>query len=272
MKDTLKKIFRPFVKNDLAWKALKPLSSLGNFMQYERKLEENKASFAHLFKDLRVQNGPFKGLQYPSLSAVGSALYPKLIGSYEQEIHNEVNELCDTDYVEVVNIGCAEGYYAVGMARRMPNTKIYAYDISEKARNLCQQMATLNGVGGRVLIGGEYTASDLAKRKFEGKALIVCDCEGAEKDILTSENMGNLKDCDFLIETHDCIDITISTYLQNLLKDTHDLQWVKSNDDIEKAKTYNYKGTENLSLTDKWRLYGEGRVAIMEWIIARPKK
>ena len=34
-----------------------------------------------------------------------------------------------------------EGYYVVGMARKMPETKFYAFDIDEKSRLSCRELA-----------------------------------------------------------------------------------------------------------------------------------
>ena len=73
-----------------------------------------------LFCDGVVRHGPFAGLQYPELTAVGSALYPKLLGSYQREIQGWIEEICAAGYSEIVDVGFAEGYYAVGLARRLP--------------------------------------------------------------------------------------------------------------------------------------------------------
>lgn len=271
MKSTIKKVLKPFIQNDLTWGLLKPLTSLGNFMRYERTVIENRSNFDYLFKDSIVQHGPFKGLLYPSLHA-GDLLYPKLIGCYEKELHGLVEKLCAKDYKQILNIGCAEGYYAVGMAKRMPHTRIYAYDIDDAEQDMCRKMATLNDVADKVAVGDVCTAFDLENRSFEEKTLIVCDCEGAEKDLFTPQNIPNLKHCDLLIELHDCIDISISTYITNLLQKTHNLQFIKSIDDIEKAKTYNYPIAKHLTLSEKKRLYSEGRVSIMEWVMAWAKE
>src|SRR5438094_9802013 len=71
------------------------------------------------FPDLTVLNGPFRGLQYPSAEAICSAILPKLLGSYEKELHCTIERLCNTDCSVVVDVGCAEGFYAVGFARRL---------------------------------------------------------------------------------------------------------------------------------------------------------
>ncbi|MDP6095842.1 MAG: hypothetical protein QGG67_07640 [Gammaproteobacteria bacterium] len=65
---------------------------------------------------------------------------PKLLGCYEQELHHVANSIAETGYKNVVNIGCAEGYYAVGLTRLLPEEiKTYAYDINPEARRICKE-------------------------------------------------------------------------------------------------------------------------------------
>jgi hypothetical protein len=37
----------------------------------------------------------------------------------------------------IINVGCAEGYCAVGMARLLPPGRIYAFDINPQAQDIC---------------------------------------------------------------------------------------------------------------------------------------
>jgi methylase of polypeptide subunit release factors len=87
------------------------------------------------------------------LWSLGSALLPKLPGSYESEVHAALEMLLKQDYSTIVDIGCAEGYYAVGLALRLPNARICALDTDSRARDSCAEMARLNCVDGRIQIG-----------------------------------------------------------------------------------------------------------------------
>jgi hypothetical protein len=210
-------------------------------------------------------------MKYPSLSSVGSTLYPKLIGSYERELHQTIGGLLSENYTDIIDIGCAEGYYAVGLGLKFTGANIYAYDTDRDARDLCAQMAKVNGIENRVTIEGACTAKDLANFKFAGKGLIVCDCEGYESFLFDENNISNLSGCDLVIETHDFIDLNISTNLVKLFSDTHTIQAIKSIDDIEKAKTYVYEETKELSLEERKALFREWRPSIMEWLVCTPK-
>lgn len=272
----LEKTLARLVNNDIVWFVLKPIAKFGFFATYHRQgrqlntINENHPYFPIVNKK-EVLNGPFKGMKYPALSSVGSSLFPKLLGSYERELHQVTEGFFSENYSEIVDIGCAEGYYAIGLGLKLINAKVYAYDSDATARELCCQMAKVNNMKNRIIIKETCTAKELEDFKFTGKALIICDCEGYEKYLFNEQNVANLKNCDLLIEMHDFIDLNISGKMIDLFTDTHDLQIIKSIDDIEKAKTYIYEETNSLSLEEKWKLYQEWRPSIMEWLICTPK-
>lgn len=225
-----------------------------------------------LIPDFTVQHGPFKGLKYPELKSVCSCLFPKLIGSYEAELHDVVNSICNKNYTEIVDIGCAEGYYAVGLAMRIPTANMYIYDTDKEAVNLCKKMAECNGINPDRFHIGDFCDTDALKAiPFTGKGLIVSDCEGYEKELFTPEMPEFLKNHDLLIETHDLFDITITTYLYEIFNRTHDIEVIQSIDDIQKAKTYNYAELSDYSLEIKRTLLAEERPSILEWFYIKSR-
>lgn len=219
-----------------------------------------------VFGDGVVRHGPFAGLRYPLLQSVGSSLFPKLLGSYEAELHPWIAEICAGDYSEIVDVGCAEGYYAIGLARRLPDARVFAYDTEPRAQELCLAAAQLNGVADRVSVRGTFAASDLASLPVRRRGLIVCDCEGAELDLFTADTVPHCAGWDLLVETHDFMDLTGSTRLLARFAGSHDVRAVLSTDDIQKAKHYDYPELAPLDLATRRAIVGEGRPAIMEWL------
>src|SRR5919106_5511514 len=68
---------------------------------------------------LTVRSGPFAGLRYVD-AAVGApdradCLPAKLLGSYERELHHAVERQLEVGFSTIVNVGAAEGYYALGL-------------------------------------------------------------------------------------------------------------------------------------------------------------
>lgn len=280
--NVIKGVITFLVSHDIGWFVLKPFSRLGSMMlRIRNEIEEGRRVLAeqrfqetllkNAFFERKVLHGPFKGLQYPAFNAIGSSLYPKLLGSYERELHGVMDQILACEFSEIINIGCAEGYYAIGLARRFPTAKIIACDTDPHALRLCHQMASLNQVTNKVTYVSHFTSSDLSNFSFSMRGLIVCDCEGYEQLLFTSESVENLKGCYLLIETHDFIDIRITGRLRELFAPSHHVTAIKSLDDIEKTKLYHYQELEGADLATRKNVIGERRPAIMEWFFMVPK-
>src|SRR4051794_35375378 len=90
--------------------------------------------------DGRILSGPFAGMRYLT-DSVGSVLEAKLLGTYEKELHGIVSSLARKCFDLVIDIGAAEGYYAVGLARSMPSARIIAFEMTEEGQALIRQLA-----------------------------------------------------------------------------------------------------------------------------------
>src|SRR5262249_19612823 len=145
-----------------------------------------------------VMSGPFAGMNYVSC-AVGSALVPKLLGCYESELHPILTQLLAQDFTAIIDVGCAEGYYATGMPIRLPEARIYAFDIDPEGRRLCREMAERNGVADRVTIG-QFCDIETLNRLDVQKTLLICDCEGYELELLQPERAPRLREWTILAE------------------------------------------------------------------------
>lgn len=236
----------------------------------EREIEQKQRAqrCQQIFENRTVLNGPFKGMRYPSMAAAGSELYPKLLGSYEQEIQEILNFAVTQSYSAVVDIGCGEGYYAVGMAMKLGGDKHFAFDIDPRAQRLCKALAKANHVN--VKVGGLCDGNTLRKLPLGDHALIFSDCEGYELELIDKELGTLLKPHDLIIETHDIFDISTTQTLLDVLCHTHDLQVFPSVDDREKAYTYDYPELEGLDLNERHMILQE-RPVIMKWIFAKSR-
>ena len=89
------------------------------FRDFYRQRIRPKGYLAHLVRErtgCSVTSGPFAGMRYIDAS-FGSAYIPKLLGTYEQELSNVLAGIIAKRPKAVVDVGAAEGYYAVGLAR-----------------------------------------------------------------------------------------------------------------------------------------------------------
>lgn len=149
----------------------------------------------------KVLSGPFEGMAYLDIATEG-ALAPRLLGSYEDELHPHLRAFVAEGLDCVIDVGCAEGYYAVGLARMAPQAQIFAYDIAAKAQEACNAMAALNGVSDRVTVGGLFQPTDF--EAFAGRrTLVIMDVEGAEAELLRPDLSPALAGMRLIVETHD---------------------------------------------------------------------
>jgi hypothetical protein len=167
----------------------------------------------------RVLGGPFEGMIYIE-EAVGSCLLPKVAGSYEQETASIIEDAIARGPDVVVDVGAAEGYYAVGLARRLPGAIVYAFDIDPHATRLCRRLAALNGVGERVVTAGACTVEALQARLKPG-ALLICDCEGFEDELLDPRRVPALDRTQVLVELHDHLRPGVSERIKERFARTH---------------------------------------------------
>lgn len=189
-----------------------------------RGLREPARALAMRLDD-RVQRGPFAGLQYPRRRGdiVHSA---KLIGSYECELHDAIEALVARAPELIVNIGSGDGYYVVGLARRLPRATVVAVDPDPLAQRACAATAAANGVGDRlsqlVRLDAEGLGALLAASA--ARALAVVDCEGYEDELLDPVRAPALARTDLLVETHDFARAGVTARLTERLATTHDVR------------------------------------------------
>jgi SAM-dependent methyltransferase len=175
---------------------------------------------------LKVRGGPFAGMEFlPNISE--GCWIPKLLGCYEAELHPQWRRLRDERrYTTILDIGCAEGYYAVGLARMFPEAKIVARDTDERAKQLLAELAKRNNVAERIEIGGAFAPADF--QKYAGQpTLVVCDIEGAEKDLLDPRLAPALYDMDIVVEMHAGVDRAIPQLMQERFAATHEVSTIK---------------------------------------------
>lgn len=149
----------------------------------------------------RLSYGPFAGMVYPVRATEGARL-PRLLGVYEASLAPVIEKIIARAYPLVIDIGAAEGYYAVGLARRMPHARILARDGNRRALAACALLAEANGVAERVEIGGPMAPEDFAALQ-PGQAVILCDIEGAEVELLDPAQAPGLLAADLLVEVHE---------------------------------------------------------------------
>ena len=221
--------------------------------------------------NLSVYAGSFKGMSYVE-SALGSAYIPKLIGIYERELADLVEEICLIKPRVVVDIGAAEGYYAVGFARRLPQAQVIAFEMEPFGRQLLADMARLNGVAERLTIRGKCEEDDLVEIADRyPNAVYVIDVEGHEESLLGPSLVRALRGASILVEVHEFIHSGITECLVSRFRYSHDIKVIWQEPRTFREFPWKTVYTYLLPKTYLNWAVSEWRPIRMNWLWMRPK-
>jgi hypothetical protein len=213
-----------------------------------------------------VAGGPFTGMTFAVDAAVDECLGPKLLGEYESELSEIVERLCHAPWERIVNVGCAGGYYLVGLALRCPSATCHGFDLDPRLQECARRVASDNGVGDRVQVHGLCTPERLDELAGPG-SLVVVDIEGAEESLLQPDDMPALAGSTLLIELHDFAARQVSSTLMARFRGTHDATVVVA---VEKPWSSHPAAAAVPRPYRRWAL-DERRPAGMRWVLFEPQ-
>ncbi len=217
-----------------------------------------------------ILSGLFTGMAYAPI-AHGSPLMPKLLGTYENEINVFVSEAIADCPDIVVDIGSAEGYYAVGLAVALVNATIYAFDINPLANHHLLHNARRNGVRGRVNVGQDCDSNALQSILMNSaRPLVISDCEGYELDILDPSKVPLLTRCRMIVEVHEQQSgMSAKELLFHRFQNTHSIDTVSS---VERTAADWPEIVRNICFSNKEKAHAldEGR-SPQNWMAFVPK-
>ena len=220
-----------------------------------------------------VRGGPFEGMQYIDEARRQIRLLPRLLGTYEIELWEPLEQAIDRGYQSIVNVGAGEGYYVVGLARAIPEARIVAFEDNQERQELVRKMAAHNGVRDRVQVHGRCEVADLREAVGGNEnCLVVMDVEGAEMTLLDPEVAPGLARCAVLVEIHDFVDDNLSATIRSRFAPTHDIveidQRARTLDDFPLRTPL---GSGRLLSKRYIKSMDEGRPARMIWFSMTPK-
>jgi len=172
-------------------------------------------------------------------------------------LHDVVEEAIARKPRVVVNVGCAEGYYTVGLARRLPEATVHAYDLSASARKMTLALARLNDVDKRVRAHGRCRGFGPAVD------LVVCDIDGGEGGLL---HPSDLREAMVIVETHDNAVPGTTRLLAERFVATHETET------LAQKVTGAPKELGWLSDAELTLALDEGRPSAQRWLVMRPRR
>jgi hypothetical protein len=212
-----------------------------------------------------VQGGPFKGMKYIPDSEDG-CLMPKLLGCYEEELTPAIEGFLKAGFDRAVDVGCASGYFLVGLAFRQSKAEVFGFDTDLAASARCARNIALNGLGSQVTLGG-FCTPDHLNGLIQGRTLLVIDCEGAEYELLDPSKVPNLRGCDMIVELHDFINDKISATLRDRFTSTHSIEVIRAQD--RSLDAVQYPALATLPKSVWFEAVTERRPCVMEWMVLR---
>jgi Methyltransferase FkbM domain len=218
-----------------------------------------------------VAYGPFKGLKLPAYSWWGkSDRAAMLFGFYEQEVQAALFNK-PAQYDTFIDIGAADGYYALGAVVSGQFKKSICYESSEKGRLVIAENARLNNVEHLVEINGMATREVLKEFCDDGRmnSVILVDIEGGEFDLFDDALLERIKKNILIIEIHDFLfpdgDEKRMEFQRLLEKHFKVSVFSTSKRDLSP-----YAELWKLADTDRWLLCSENRPVLMSWIRLDP--
>jgi starch synthase len=145
---------------------------------------------------------------------------------------------------------------------------VHAFDLNPKAREVCAELAKKNGVAGQVTIGELFQPQDFDTYAAQ-KTLVICDIEGAERDLLDPAQAPALLAMDLIVESHDCLVPGMTALLLKRFSATHDITVIE--DDGQRQLCDPPLWFRHLANLDQLLAVWEWRSGPTPWLVMRVK-
>lgn len=180
----------------------------------------NQPQKSLLFGFHSVLAGPFSGMNY-AVDSIWSEQSPKILGTYERELHPYIERIISGTYDQFINIGAAEGYYFIGISLRLNFSRIIAIDPLRVSHRAVRRLGADNGITS-LIIKRWLSKSGLNELLAQSDSnLLIIDCEGGEAGYLHPIKIPNLRSCDILAEVHDFMIENLTDEIAQRFEDTH---------------------------------------------------
>ena len=154
--------------------------------------------------DFTVKNGLFKNLKINKDISWGKAdIASKVYGLYENNIQKVLEEIKKPI---LIDIGAADGFFAIGCIYSGISKHCYAFEQSNLGRSALSKTAELNKVSENITIKGGVNSQNflsLLPQDIDfSKAIVLCDIEGEEYSFFTDNILKKLEKSHIIIEIH----------------------------------------------------------------------
>jgi hypothetical protein len=217
----------------------------------------------------RVMAGPFQGMALHLSPGSNRDHLSYLLGTQELELHSTIEAIICGGHESIINIGAADGYYAVGFARAMPSARVIAFEALPQHHALLWRTAEANNVADKISLHGFCTPADLEEvlKTAGARPLVFCDIEGGEMSLLDNLAIPELERAEILVETHDDMAPGCSATLCRRFAHTHTITSI-----LAQPRRLSDFPSRQLPNVAKWmpraavELMNERRTSVQEWL------
>ena len=229
----------------------------------------NILSYEHAQKNnFVVQNGVFKDLKINKDISWGQGdIASKIYGLYENRIQKILKEIRKPILIDV---GAADGYFAIGSLYSGLSEYCYAFEQSEIGKKTLLKTAKINNVSSKLSIKGKVDSKNflsmLPKDIDFSQVVLLCDIEGEEYNLFTNDILKKLAKANLIIEIHNNVEEKIQKqFLQRVKK------YFNTSIIIDNQKEYvDLPLLHSLNDIDRALIACEGRSYIGKWLYLKP--
>lgn len=246
-------------------------------MYYNQGILKRQSTFSHVQRiplteiirnrtGNRVVEGPFVGMTVVHDSKWGDGdTAAKLLGIYECELFPSIEKAIELNPDLVVNVGCAEGFFGIGVGMRT-GADVVLVDIDSELLKIAERNAVANDLN-KFSVSTESNQKALQKFLEKGKRpFLFMDCEGHEHVLLNPQEVPQLSNTVIIVESHDCFKPGLLNELESRFSETHDIQVIRQG-----SKNPYHPLIDDFSDEQKMLVVCEFRPSTMSWLFMVPK-
>lgn len=222
--------------------------------------------------DGTVRYGPFSGVRLTKQVWWGAGdLGSQCLGLYEKEILDSIEQSGKNYFDYFIDIGAADGYYAVGMLASGFVQNAICFERSKEGQNTILNNWQNNGSVGNLVVLGEANQESLEtlpSRSF-GRSFVLIDIEGHEFELLNSRVIQLLKHCHVIIEIHNWVNDFFIKYTE-LLRSLAESFKVTVLERVERP-TLGFEELRSFTDDNRLLLTSERRPCVMRFLRLKPR-